>query len=100
MRLNIFPEWFSSREDAVEILGKIWNQDWSFSPNIFRDPWVAFFDGRDVKARLKGFQNQQELFNYYFQFNPARKNLKWVYNTEEEKYFVLKFEAFLESIDD
>lgn len=100
MRLNIFPEWFSSRDDATEILGKIWGNSTSFfSPNIFRDPWVAFFEGPDTAPRLKGFQDQQDLFDYYLQFNPQRKNLKWVYNTLECKYFDFKFQPFLESIE-
>jgi len=99
MRLNIFPEWFSSRDDATEILGKIWNHQWGYSPNIFRDLWVAFFEGPDTEPRLMGFRDQQDLFDYYLEFNPARKNLKWLYNTQECKYFDFKFQPFLESID-
>ena len=99
MRLNIFPEWFSSRDDAVEILGKIWGNSGGFSPNIFRDLWVAFFEGPEIGPRLMGFQEQQDLFDYYLEFNPRRKNLKWLFNTELGKYFDFKFQPFLESIE-
>jgi len=99
MRLNIFPEWFSSRNDASDILGKIWNSQSGFSPNIFRDTWVAFFEGPDVKPRLVGFLNQTDFFEYYLQYMPFRKNLKWIYNTQEEKYFEFKFQPYLESLE-
>lgn len=99
MRLSIFPDWFSSRDDASEILAKIWGSDGAFSPNIFRDPWVAFFEGPEISPRLMGFRDQHDLFNYYLQFNPQRKNLKWVFNTQESKYFDFKFQPFLEPLD-
>ena len=97
MKLNIFPEWFSARNDAVEILAKIWENNGGFSPNIFRDTWVAFFEGPNMKPRLMGFIDQQDLFDYYLQFNPAHRNLKWLYNTQEDKYFEFKFQPYLEA---
>ena len=99
MRLTVFPLWFASRTDAVNILVAIYSVQGGFSPNIFRDKWVAYFNGPDIKPKLMGFLSEQDFFSFYEEFNPHRRNLQWIYNTQDEKYFSVKATPYLESND-
>jgi len=95
MKLTIFPGWFAQRDDATNILSRIDG----FSPNIFKDEWVAFFDGPETKPQLRGFFDEVSFLAFYETFMPKRGNLIWLYNTRFNRYFEITFQPTLRQID-